>query len=66
MPQGQQTKAQSVQDVDHAGHSSILAERYHAVTGAIHQLLVVNEANVLNDKIYIRQSVLYRREIMLM
>lgn len=50
MPQGQQTKSQSVEDVNHAGHSSVFAERYHAVAGVIHELLVVNEANVLNEK----------------
>ena len=42
----EQAEAESVQDVDHSGDASVLAEGNNTLPAVVHQLFVVDEANV--------------------
>lgn len=45
--ESQKSQPQAVEDVDHAGHSSILAKSNNSMAVFIHHFLVVDAANVL-------------------
>ena len=47
MSEGEKTKTKSIEDVDHAGDSSVLAECYDPCAVFVHHSLVVNQTNVL-------------------
>jgi len=47
MTEGEKTQTESVEDVDHSSHASVLAERYDPTTFLVHHSLVVDQTNIL-------------------
>ena len=47
MTEGKKTQTESVEDVDHSSHASVLAERYDPTTLFVHHSLVVDQTNIL-------------------
>jgi len=48
MTEGKKAKTKPVEDVDHAGDTSVLAERYDPRAVVVHHSLVVDQTNVLH------------------
>jgi len=46
--ESKKTQTKSVQNVDHSGNASVLAERHDSRATLIHHLLVVDQTNVLH------------------
>jgi len=64
MTEGKKAKTKPVEDVDHAGDTSVLAERYDPRAVVVHHSLVVNQTNVLHR--YVAAIVFSERELMFM
>lgn len=50
MTESQETKTQSVEDIDHASDSGVLSKSHDSSAVLVHHLFVVDEPNVLQKE----------------